>query len=1112
VSDEEEVVSEFSKFVESVKAKIPIDELYTKLTGEQFTRVESRPRAKISWREDNSPSLCYVPDKNLLTDFTDKVDGSDKAGKSYNVIDILQKCGGAINFAHALQMACDIAQIEWPDTIKKKGNKDLGHLPYNIGSKIKEVWEACEKNMDFLINNPSRRPVGISKFFENRNMPFEADFIKPMQLGIVPKYDVVFNILKGQGILRKGNDNKELNIYRKDLEDNGLVYPLYNIDGGLCGLRFRQLDKKDFAEWIPVGHVCFYNGQRFKFHPQTRRNIIVEGEMNLVAYAIAVYRHLKKCNDPDFVKKFNDSLNIIFAMGSKGGSATIFKDQIQKVLYLPDHDLSEIDEDVSPKNHPILRTCARIAKEMNSDDLLITDWGKLPYVKEKFDLEDYLKQNEYQLESIASIGQISIARYAIEAIKKFCATIKNEDNRREVQIKYVLFVSEILQYSQREVFKELVKKEFAISDDVENNITSHQREVVVENYSIDALGHIIETKVNEDGSKQHFKATNFYMKINDETTYFSHTDNTSEKYYTVEIVINGKSAGSGEVLSDDIIDVRKMKAFLATKASLTDLIYYNNDLRETKFTKITSLMCSIPVSNKSYIFPSLGRPFQDFCMTYFKTELFCLFPKVSVINGAIKQNENFDVNLFGRDAVINNLPFELEVLNEEDYKKALDIFWYDLRHVHDSNVIDSLISLVFDSCTRELQGVGIVENDHGFPIYLAGQSGAYKTTAAVMAMSLLGRFKASNDLLGWNGTSLSLEHQLMKVGNLTHCIDDLKVEEMASKEFIEFIHKLYGGTTRTRMDSSATKIKGGNKLTCSAIITSETENENIPESIAARMLTLRVRRCSKEISAEREVHYRKMINFYDNNIINLDLMRGITPRMIVWAQKRGIIPYSTSLKKWKNVFVEILSDYKNNAERPSDMVARLVSAFEQVCEFMKHEGVTSSIEIDETFEKFVKYWKVQIKNQIVRIEKQSSTYKVIDMLCQIINSESIGIRVYNNERWQDPKRNFPNYPIKDITYPPTQHDPGGRKLLIVSANSVIKCMNMQIDNSHPIIIGKFTEDLKESGIIETNPDGSFKRYPIPNEKSNKIDWNKPVSALVMDYDKLMDTYDRIKND
>ncbi|MEI8129656.1 MAG: hypothetical protein WCG95_08600, partial [bacterium] len=184
----EKSTSEFSEWVESVKAKIPINELYTKLTGQDFERHDSRLRAKISWREDNSPSLTFVPDKNLLTDFTERVEGSDKAGKSYNVIDILQKCGGAVNFAHALQMACEITGEEWPDKYKKKSNKELGHLPHNIGPKLKEVWEACQANISYMIDNPNKRPVSIVKFFEDRNIPFEAEFLKTMNLGIAPKY------------------------------------------------------------------------------------------------------------------------------------------------------------------------------------------------------------------------------------------------------------------------------------------------------------------------------------------------------------------------------------------------------------------------------------------------------------------------------------------------------------------------------------------------------------------------------------------------------------------------------------------------------------------------------------------------------------------------------------------------------------------------------------------------------------------------------------------------------------------------------------------------------------------------------------------------------------
>jgi ribosomal protein L22 len=1104
MSDQEKSISEFSQFVESVKAKIPIDWLYTNLTKEEFTKVDSRQRARISWREDKTPSLTFVPDKNLLTDFTEKLEGSDKNGRSYNVLDILQKCGGAVNFAHALQMACEIAKVEIPDKFKSKKNKEFGHLPYNIGPKLKEVWEACQVNIDHLIANPGKRPISIVKFFEDRNIPFEADFLKPMNLGIAPNYDIVFNILKGQGILRKGKDDKELNIYREELGNNALVYPLYNIDGALCGLRFRQLDKKDFAEWIPVGHTCFFNGQRFKYRPRGRRIMIVEGEMNLVAYGIALYRHAKKVG-LDVVKTLEDSLPIMYATGSKINTTTIFKDQLSKVLYLQDHDISDLNEDIAPKDHPVLKTCAKVAKEINADDLTIADWEKLSYVKDKFDLEAYLKFNEYKLESISAIDSISIARYAVNAIKKYCGFIKNEDNRREVQIKYCLAVSEMLQYAQKEVFKEIVKKEFAISDNVEDNITSQHREVTVGPYSIDALGRIIQTVEDEYGNRKSFPVTNFYMRITEEISYFSHVNNSLEKFYMVEVIVNGKSVGQAEVESTDIVDNKKMQGFLATTASLTDLTYMDNKLRGKDFYIITSLMATIPVNTKRYVFSSLGRPFEEFCLTHFKTELFCLFPGVSVINGQIKYNDTFQVNLSGRNSIMDTLPFEFSILSEEDYKVALNTLWYTLRHVHDCNFIDSLLGLIYDSCCRELQPYGIVDNEHGFPIYLAGQSGAFKTTSAVMAMSLLGKFKSQNDLLNWNGTALSIEHQLIKVGTMTHCIDDMKIEDMASKEFTNFFQSIYGGATKTRMDTTATNMRGGHKLQCSIIITSESENENVAEAIAARMLTLRISRCSKEIADEREVHFRKMMELYNEETCYIDLMRGVTPRMIAWAHKRGHDPYAASMVKWKKVFSKVLEKHKNNAERPSDMVTRLVASFEQMCEFFKYEGVAPTTEIDAAFENFVNFWKKQIKNQITRIEKQSSTYKIIDLLCQLINSESIGTRVYSGGRWLEPKRIFNSYPICDVTYPEGK----GRKILIISVLSIIKQMNMQIaNNSQPIIQGKFIEDLKETGLIE-NIGGELIKYPIPDAKTGNINWNT-ANTMAIDYEKLMETYARIK--
>ena len=40
----------------------------------------------------------------------------------------------------------------------------------------------------------------------------------------------------------------------------------------------------------------------------------------------------------------------------------------------------------------------------------------------------------------------------------------------------------------------------------------------------------------------------------------------------------------------------------------------------------------------------------------------------------------------------------------------------------------------------------------------------------------------------------------------------------------------------------------------------------------------------------------------------------------------------------------------------------------------------------------------------------------------------------------------------------------------------------------------------------------MKYYPVPDEKTNKINWAKTVSAPVIDYDKLLQEYERMKND
>lgn len=1088
MSVEPKVESPFSQFVESVKSKIPIDALYTQLTGQQFVEEGSRLRAKVIWREDNNPSLTYYPNENLLTDFADpEPPNPEKPGRTYNVLDIFQKCGGAIGFSDALRMACEYAKVDFPDEFVK--TKEIGDTPLNLGKGLKEIWELCKNKAKFFIENPDKRPASMVTFCNDRNIPMDLEFFRITNLGIAPEYDTVKGILKKYSIFPKRKDNKEVNIFAPEVAENALVFPLYNLDGGLCGLRFRWFSKKDFADWIPATPNCYFNAQRFKRRPLSRRLLMVEGEMNLVAFAIATW----KVNP----NQLDEALTIIYSTGSKSKSVGSYKTGFKSLLYFQDQDLVDPSSVLNPKENPLVITCTNISREIEAENLEVVDWKKIPYVQAKFDFEDLLKYNNYDLKCLRDIPTVSLPRYCVNAIKDFTDAITNEDNRRENQITLTMEIADKLKFAQRQIFRELAEKEFALSKDTVEKIDTTPRKASFGNYSINEKGEIVEKKANDHGVVTIVK-TNFYLRIRSEiTSYVQASDGSKvQKNYEVEIVTVSGKKWADEVPAEEVVEPSKMYGFCSRTATITDLVFTDGQLRD-KFSVVTGLMLSIPVEHKTKIFSSLGRPFENHAMSLLHTDKFYLFPKISVIDGEVVENKNFEVRITHKGAEDKQMPYKFTIIDDQQFKEAGNLFWRHLRYVNNTNLMDTLISMVYDSATTELQGVGVVENDHGFPIYLEGQSGSYKTTAARFAMALIGDFKHQNSLMSYNGTLLSIEFNMLRVGHSVTCIDDMKTEDINSKEFTAFFHSIYGGTSRTRQNSTGDKQKGGDKMKCSVIVTSEGQPGIISESIAARMLVIRVAKESLEVNAERKKHLNL---FLDAELgFKYDLMCGFFPRMIAWAQKRGSVPHARSIKKWKKHFDDLIEGkVENNAERPSDMVTRLVSAFEQICEFCKEHHICSEEEANEAFESFVVYWQKKIFDQITRIQKHSSKSKTVELLWQLINSGTINLKVFDGRKWLEDKKYGPT-PILDITYP----DERGRKLLIVSDFAVIKAMNSIIASggtATPIIQTKFTEDLKEANVID-NVNGKTVLYPVPNDRGEINNHCRQIYGI--DYNNLM---------
>lgn len=1099
MSQDNKAQSDFHDFVELVQSKISVQELYTKLTGEQFEMVASRNRAKIVWREDKSPSLSYYAEKNILTDFTT----TNKNGEynSYGPIALLLKCGGALSWSHAFQMACEMTETPIPDTFQKRKEDGtaIAKREYFAGTKLAELWDACKEYLYEITKDPAKRPTHITKFFEKRNIPFDLEFLKAINIGVFPDIEVIRHILKDTDIMKPGK-GRDLDIFNEKFCKDAIIFPLYTINGALAGFRARQLTVKEFKQWQPLDSIqCFYNMDKFNQRPINRRIIGVEGEMNLVAYAIAVYNEVK--NKGNVYNDVRGALPIIYATGSKGNCVDIFESQVDKFLYIQDNDVKDFDEVPDPLKHPLVLQCLKIANQIKANDLLVMNWDEVKYATGKYDLEDFIAHNGYTLSSMRDLPTLSFPRYCFNSIRNYVNTIDNPDNKRENQIKFSFAIADKLQVAQRDVFNEIAEKEFSLSTATVSALKSNDRGFRSGPFTIDELGRITEDITTDNGIIA-VPRTNFYLKISNETYYYN-LDNKCKKTYTVQICISGKKPIENEIDSDDAFGDKEILKFISGQVNITEMKFYEPSWAGKEFANVTGMMREITNPNTSYVFTSLGRPSEEKTHELFGTNKFFLMPDVSVIGGEVLENKGFKINIDNEDAVVKT-KFKFKKVDDDEFREVASLFWNHVRHIHEPCFTDTCVAVVFDSCTREIQGTGVVENDHGFPLYLSGQSGSYKSTAALAGMCLLGDFINYSDFLGCDGTVLAWTHQLQLTGTATHCLDDLKVEDLRSKDFVSMFQNIYGSPTRVRMDSSGTNLKGGQKLRASAIFTSEAKPSDLQESTAARMLCLRMVKPQYNRTQEWWGHLELMKAPKDDGSCNFHRMSAFLPRIVAWAQKRDIKPYAKALDKWKKHYTDIIRGKGNNIERPIDMVSRIIAAWEQITEFCKEKEICPPQEADQAFTNLVEFWDVKIVDQINRIEAHSSKFKIIDVLVQIIKSEGIGIKYFRDGKWQPNTLNRTSgYPIKDITYP----DERGRKLIIVSPRAVIQAMNNFMETTNKIVEDKFREDLKESGVIETDINGKLVHYPIPNEINNQINEKDTKANLAIDYNLLMKRYE-----
>jgi len=1070
-----------NEFETNLKHSIDIKSLYTELTNEMFQDEKSRLRARCVWRDDHTPSLAYHSGHpHILTDFTEKWDNGKP--RTYDAIDLLLATQTCISKPEAVKWLCEKLGREFPMELYK-GQKGLNAA--HLGEAIRYVWELCKEEANRFCNTEGQSHPSMMGYFKTRDMPVDRVFLDAVNIGICPGHQKVVDYL---------NDLKlsETMIFSYEFEYSAIAFPLYNFAGALVGIKFRHVSKKNFATWEPTGQAAFYNFQRFSRRHKKSRIRMVEGEGNIIAYAIAAYREGGK----DLAAYLDNALCGIYCTGPRMTNVEMMQGQLPSLLYYPDYDLSTVDLYTKVEDHPVFQASSHLQGQLECLDFHLVDWGQLDSVFDKFDLADYLKSVDYKAEKLRDLSEVNLYRFAVGLVNQVISHISDSDNRDTSKLQMIGNVKKRLNEYQTET----IDKVSGINKEATSAL-KRAREAHWGPYFINDKYHVCQTEFNDDKLPiGHKTMTNFFLCMKYVITEYNVYDRERKKFYRLELFRNGEAIGTGIAEVDKITDPKKLEEFVARIGDT----HTCKVAPGFKWDAIKGLMNAIEPQVSKTVLNSMGRPsFENELEQLIATDRYCLMPKVSVIGGEVVENKEIDVSLRSHAEleIEEESGFRWSVISDDQAKDAAGLFWDHLLHVHQPHIMNSLVALNYDSCTREMMGDSVIPNGHGFPIYLDGRSGSHKTTAAICAMALLGEFNTQNDLFSWDNTTNYMDNLFIKCGTITAPLDELKNELFPTMEpLVRIFNTLYGGSTRGRLSSSAVS-RGDVKVKCSAIVTSEAKPRNIPESIASRMIIIRVPRSETTEAVRRKVH---LDDLYSPILLNGKiktkkcLLHGFMPRMIAWEQSQEGFPYVKTMKKWYDHYLQKVTGGENSY-RTVHMVTRLVAAFDRICAFMVDSGYVSRDAARRSLEEYAAYWDTGIFEQVQQVQKHSSMTSIAKYLGELIISKKVEIATYRgdqpNERWAYHGNPNMGVTLIDVTYPDV-----GRKILIVAENALQQKLR-QMSGNTDLVAGRFRDDGLETGLLE-----KVLRSPPPGSKF----FSEEDEFMSIDYDVLMTEYNRTK--
>jgi hypothetical protein len=1074
-----------ASFINDLKARIIIHELYTKLTNITFVKDNSRLRARAAWRKDDNPSLTYHKGSNTLTDFADQSNYHNKTGKVYNHIDILIATKTCKSIYDAvLYLANYVGEIIPGDLLKSIQQ----YTKYQ--EALMDVYQACLQTLDSMFSGDGyqNRSFQLRSYCKDRSIPFDHDFFKLLEVGIWPARPIIEAICKKYDIdLDKKNDN-EISFARfPDEENKALIFPLYNKHGALVGISYRTMTAvKEIKRCILENQSVAMYGLN---HAISEKNVaIVEGEMNIVQVAARFWE-----SDPKSAAK---AIKVMFSTGSLGNNPKLkyFEGEFNRVFYFNDVQLKDSEDKIKTET---VDNVIDVYNYLKALEFKTVYWHNQ---RDKYDLDDYLREHiedghKAYLHIFKSHSlKKTLAEFLYETIE---SKVKDFDDNVKDSARFA-FCERFNTRLWNEADKNQLRVLYADVTNVDPDIVQHinnQEFTQIGNspYYIKNNAYWIEEIVDkQSGLKEKIQISDFIIRGNFKMISLGGT----KKPKSEDVVITGERAeiyanihfqGSKIVKgitfqSEHFVDYKKFWAnVFATEIDLIDK--YREKREEAIFYCIKNTLITV-TSKISFSTPGPHIKTMD-------TEGFMetLRPNLFVQGGTLKTFLNKNVSIIDGKVIPNSFLnidlakctyYKFGICTEEELVQTSHMLWYKLRYLHETLLMDGLIGYAMCAPIKHI----LDPNVNGLHLFLLGQSNSHKTSLARIIQNFYGDFATDDRVAAFsNSTPKYLEQSIQRTGSAICVCDEFKISKEYTIEMMNhIIHHIFNGVGRGKLNSQSAMIDP-NYFNSNVITTAE-YTQDFETSAEARYLRFMVPTINTE----------KLYNDI-NGSENLPKFKTFTPYLIAW-QHQNIELLQERYKFYKQTIEKVIEDEPNKG-RVAMQMAMIMIGFYSFCRFIAFKNVCTEEEAEKEIQKLLLYFLSNAKVQAGRSTGARMIEKFKEYVAQGINTRKInmGVIVYDqNDKYKDHHWTQSNNMVCNIwKYRKNPKDESSIYYSIVSWTGLLNDLKRLFNCP-------FTESLKYElvahGYLQLDNDGNIQGVKVPNpvDPGGKL---KNIRAVVL---------------